>query len=170
MSLLTHYRSWWRFYNQTLSNPIEMRYINRSYFLIHLACMNWLSCNQKRTTKKSLHTMTTRPRLLQSNRCWTAKSNLYFEISQLLSYSCFASLMKLQLYIFPGTSVRKTCMTCMYWVDNVNLNKDFQGFPSLAYYPRYVTAFCAQVARNLSQHVSKQHSFLRIHNFNKVYL
>ena len=109
---------------------------------------NWVSCKQKRT-KKSLYTMTTRPRLLHSNRCWTAKSNLYFEISQLLPYSSFASLITLpkQLYFFPRASVRKTSFRTklvstelIMWAWTKTL-KAFDSFWSIAYHPLHVTVF-----------------------------
>ena len=69
--------------------------------------MNWTYPLRKNEVKSHF---TRWPRLLQLNRYWTSKSNLYFEISQLLSLSSLVSLLKLpkQLYLFPHASLRKT--------------------------------------------------------------
>ena len=99
----TIYRSWWSFYDHE---------IHKHELFPYSFSMNWPYPARKNEVKSHF---TYWPRLLQWSRYWTAKSNLYFEISQLLSLSSLASLVKRpkQLSLFPHASVRKTSFCSM---------------------------------------------------------
>ena len=103
VTVKTIYRSWWSFYDHEL---------HKHELFPYSFSMNWPYPARKNEVKSHF---THWPRLLQLSRYWTAKSNLYFEISQLLSLSSLASLVKRpkQLSFFPHASVRKTSFRSM---------------------------------------------------------
>ena len=91
-----------------------MRYINMSYFLIHSAWID-LILPVKTKWKVTLHIDHVCSNEVDIEPLKVSKSKLYFEISQLLSLSSLAPLVKRpkQLSFFPHASVRKTSFRSM---------------------------------------------------------
>ena len=100
VTVKTIYRSWWSFYDHE---------VHKHELFPYSFSMNWTYPLRKNEVKSHF---TYWPRLLQLSRYWTAKSNLYFEISQLLSLSSLASW-PIQLSFFPHVSLCKTSFRSM---------------------------------------------------------